>query len=319
MEINEWTDSVKEKLVGIGFHPLDASNIIELVLSKYEGIPDDTIDIIENSEKNVTELDIKNAVVAWYSDIKIPEKFRELIDAFNKDLHITNFSSINKIMELQSFVFFPNKFEYTNIKGETISLDTLVDIIDNDAMQAETMLIALTQLYLAKLITIQVWYEAVYETLKTKNIQYGALGAGGWRQLDDNELNIIDSNLLEDRKRLLGFALDLVLGRYLLESGKYQIAAIMERLGMYIGSARRMFWSLIPKKQEYNKVIIEKRMLRPAEHCTDCIGYSQAGWQLAGILPDPGFESVCLSNCRCVKHYKQINSDELNAWIGTMR
>ena len=48
-----------------------------------------------------------------------------------------------------------------------------------------------------------------------------------------------------------------------------------------------------------------RRVLDPqAKHCTDCIGWSEMGWQALGTLPPPGERCQCLFNCRCSLEYR---------------
>ena len=48
-----------------------------------------------------------------------------------------------------------------------------------------------------------------------------------------------------------------------------------------------------------------RRVLDPgAKHCTDCIGWSEMGYQAIGVLPPPGERCQCLFNCRCSLEYR---------------
>ncbi len=44
----------------------------------------------------------------------------------------------------------------------------------------------------------------------------------------------------------------------------------------------------------------ERRVLAGDANCNDCVSYASLGWQPFGTLPEPGQDSVCKANCKCI-------------------
>jgi hypothetical protein len=143
--------------------------------------------------------------------------------------------------------------------------------------------------------------------LRRMHLQYAALGAGGWERLGPAEYGRVGGVLRADYRRLVSFANDIA-------NGQESEAAVLARVAMYIGNARRQFWTLDRERARPSKpgfVLMEIRVLGgiTAEHCSDCV--AMAGqWQPFGALPLPGEESACLTHCQCTLVRKEVPAEQ---------
>jgi hypothetical protein len=80
--------------------------------------------------------------------------------------------------------------------------------------------------------------------------------------------------------------------------------SLRQRAGLYANAARSAFWQVRTRIHDATGDDEERRELGDAEHCEDCIGYAEMGWQPIGTLPEPGEASVCRSRCKCGKSYR---------------
>lgn len=155
------------------------------------------------------------------------------------------------------------------------------------------------------------WYMAMQNQLRRMHVQNAALAAGGYEQLLPRDFRRIDEMLRSDMDRLLAFGAQI-------QAGLQSDAQIKNRVNMYVGTARRQFYmSLRSPENAFDEVTIERRVLRPADHCSWCVYLSELGWQPYGTLPMPGDSSPtwpddqCLSNCRCDLERKTVKREEL--------
>ena len=309
-----WVQEMSVYLVGVGVHPLDAANILAFIWENYDDVndmPDSRNDVFVVTNEMITD-----ARIAWYASLSIPDRIKPVIDALPVQSQVAFAESAYPVYTYDLF-----RDVFINVEtGDEITRDELVGVMDNDIQQVEGIMSNLTGLLASGIIPALVWYYVVDTYLQRQGIQYGILGAGGWRFLDNNGLGAIQKNLISNSGYLRGFVADLRNKRYVGKDGKPMFDGIMQRLRLYGGSARRLFWKLWKGPlTPPNDVVIERRLLRPAEHCVDCVAYYSEGWQLQGMLPNPGEGSVCFSNCRCVIIRKVIPQSEVNAWIGTLR
>lgn len=76
--------------------------------------------------------------------------------------------------------------------------------------------------------------------------------------------------------------------------------AIMYGAAVYgvFGNSNRFLMDILGFNQE-------RRVLAPAEHCTDCVGYASVGWRPINSLPRIG-DSKCLSYCHCSFRFRRV-------------
>ena len=196
--------------------------------------------------------------------------------------------------------------------GKYVKRQVLIDLVDANTDEVSNRLIKLTTAVHEGRLAPSVWLEQVKTEVKRLHIQNRALGAGGIDRLTPNDYSSIGGTLSSEYRHLGDFAAELP---------KLSLPQALSRVNMYVGSARKQFWKAEGStlQQDPESVIIERRTLGKADHCPDCVAYYDQGWQLQGVLPDPGEGSVCGSNCRCTKQRKQVTQSGVDKWIGTKR
>jgi hypothetical protein len=80
---------------------------------------------------------------------------------------------------------------------------------------------------------------------------------------------------------------------------------------MYANKTRTAYYDGKVAAAKDAGLVEERRRLNPAEHCADCIGFANLGWQPIGSLPEPGEQSVCRANCKCTKEFR--DQDDVDA------
>jgi len=195
----------------------------------------------------------------------------------------------------------------SNKTGRFVARSSILSLLDGEVLQREMEVGRLTQAFMSGQISPSVFTARFRAELLQAHLQFGALGAGGWDRLTQADYGRMGGILQADYRRINGFAQDII-------SGKISEAQALNRAGMYMGNARREYWHTyrgnypIPKP---GYTIIERRVLGTAEHCPSCLDYAGQGWQPHGVLPIPGENSQCMTNCRCGLESKTVLIGEM--------
>lgn len=151
------------------------------------------------------------------------------------------------------------------------------------------------------------------ELLRRAYLQNAALGAGGWEQLGPKEWGRIGGRIWQQYAYLRNFAQEIA-------DGKVTEAQAINRMNMYLGQARKEFFTQdrqSRKPAEGDLLPLERRHLSDVEHCTQCVIYHDQGWQPAGVLPLPTEQCDCGGNCRCWIEQKDVPAAHFDLWIGS--
>ena len=131
----------------------------------------------------------------------------------------------------------------------------------------------------------------------TSALVAGAFAAGGWARLDVVRGDI-EAHLSSELSYLDTFADDVAAGR-VARDGRFV------RRAMLYGAAGWGFYMLLRGREARRRGYGEERnVLDPgAEHCQECVGETDKGWQPLGeLIPIGGRQ--CLSGCRCRMEYR---------------
>jgi len=123
------------------------------------------------------------------------------------------------------------------------------------------------------------------------------LGRGGRGQMTQADWGRIGGRLQFQYARLNQFAADIA-------ADTMTEAQIQARAALYSGANRTALYDGTTQRMQGAGKEEERRVLNPAEHCPDCTGFAARGWVPIGTLPEPGQQSVCLTNCKCTKEYR---------------
>lgn len=156
----------------------------------------------------------------------------------------------------------------------------------------------LTDDLLKNKITIATWQQRVAAEIKNAWIINLSIGRGGYVNLAIPDFGRAGGRLRGIYQRLNLFALDI-------QGGKLTEAQIRARINLYSTNTMTALWDGVTAAKQAAGFDQERRVLSPAEHCSDCVGYSEMGWVAINSLPPPGQGSVCNGNCRCLKEYRK--------------
>lgn len=304
-------------LIDAGLNSVDAESVINLS-SAPSGVRD-AIDAdwpIGDHERDRSE-----ARNAWWASDIIPFAFKRLLDAKQaggaKAIHV---SSAKAHDVPPGYVYDPRLSRYRNLStGKFVSFRRIYELLDsNEAATVDTLQNLSESLFNGEISEAQ-WYAAMQMELRRLHVQNAALGAGGLDALKPADYRRIDESLRSDMDRLEVFGHQIV-------AGEQTLAQIQNRVNMYAGTARVHFYrTQRPPLHGRNEVVLERRVLRPADHCSYCVYQAELGWQPWGTLPKPGESSPeweddqCLSNCRCEMQIAIVPRDSADGLIaGTL-
>ena len=186
--------------------------------------------------------------------------------------------------------------------GRFVKRDTITDLLETSISQRARDVRRGFEAVLNEELGITPWLHRMAQELKREHLELAALAAGGWDRLTPADYARIDGRLNFDFKHLAVMAREIA-------DEKVSLAQGLNRLDMYLGSARREYLDierngrLARVKDGY--ALIAKRFLGYAEHCQDCQDMAMWPWRPADVVPIPGEGTRCLTNCRCTIEYKE--------------
>lgn len=136
------------------------------------------------------------------------------------------------------------------------------------------------------------------EEIKHEYIRQFLAGIGGLDRMTQEYWGSIGGMLIEQYKWLDNFVNEM-------KVAMMSVDAIYQRMKMYIDSAREAYERAVSFASKLIGVTQELWVLGRAEHCDDCIAFSDEGWQPIDYFPFPGQgKTACLTKCRCHKEYR---------------
>lgn len=141
-------------------------------------------------------------------------------------------------------------------------------------------------------IDLSTWQARMRQEIKDGHITNLTVGRGGRQQVEFSDWGRVGQRLQMQYRFLDVFAQEIA-------SGTLTEAQIRARAAMYSTAARTAYFDGMTAAGQAAAHTEERRVLNPAEHCPDCLGYAAQGWVPIGTLPKPGQGSQCLSNCKC--------------------
>lgn len=191
----------------------------------------------------------------------------------------------------------------------------MLRVLDDHVGKAEQRLTSMFRRLHEGVASPGVSWKQAQRTLKDLYCQHSALGAGGWDRLGFRDFGRIGGRLRWEYERMERFVGEVY-------RGEVSEAQMMNRLHMYTGNARRLYYETerehaIPINPAVQ--MLEMRTLGQAEHCASCVRYHEMGWQEMGVLPVPGDGSECDGNCRCSLERHETPIATAPEWIGTRR
>lgn len=161
----------------------------------------------------------------------------------------------------------------------------------------------ITEKYLEGGIDILEWQRGMRREIKDNIIVGTMVGRGGLDSMTRRDMAIIGGLLVLQFGHLDNMAWEQV-------AGEITHKQLQARVRMYAGKVRTAYAKGRLEAHKGAGFTEERRILNPAEHCADCIGYAALQWQPIGTLPEPGEASVCRGNCKCGKEFKSQVTNE---------
>lgn len=191
----------------------------------------------------------------------------------------------------------PRQARYQDARGRIVSRDTVLSLVGERIEGG----IDTTLDYLAAVTRggapVDAWQTAMETELKRSFLQNYAAGKGGWEALTQADYGRMGARLREQYKYLRNFAQELA-------SGTLTEREIQRRMAMYERAARTAFYDGSRSAAKVAGKTKKRRILNPAEHCEECVGYAERGEvPIDDPMPPPGIGSSCLSNCACDEIY----------------
>jgi hypothetical protein len=198
------------------------------------------------------------------------------------------------------FVFIKELGRYRDLStGQFIAESTLVGLMeDYSGNFLEPALVSLTQRMLDGTLSIADWQVRFAQALKDAYLTAAMIGRGGRAMMTWADYGSVGGRLRMEYKFLDQFAQEIKLG--LLSENQ-----ILARARLYAQSLRTAYWNGVRARNlATGTKTKERRVLHPAEHCVDCVGYASQGWVPIGTLPSPGLGSECLHHCKCTMEFE---------------
>ncbi len=150
---------------------------------------------------------------------------------------------------------------------------------------------------LDRAVPVNEWALRVAGISATSELIAGAVAAGGWARLGVVRGDV-EAQIASELGYLDVFADDVVAGR-VPRDGRFA------RRAMLYGAAGWGFYMLLRGREAARRGYGEERnILDPgAEHCQECVGETDKGWQPLGSLVPIGGRQ-CRSGCRCRMEYR---------------
>ncbi len=191
---------------------------------------------------------------------------------------------------------------WSRIRAAFIARDTgqirdTSHIADRRIAEITERLNAITAPMWARQTSIGAWEISIAAQLRRLHLQMFALGRGGWDRIARRDWRIVEARLATEFSYLERLALDI-------SAGRVSLAEVLYRLSLYARDARTTYFEGARAAKDDAGYTQERRVLNPAEHCSDCVLHAAKGWRPIGSLPLPGDDSQCISNCRCGMEYR---------------
>lgn len=202
-----------------------------------------------------------------------------------------------------TYTFDPTAGRYrSKATGRFVSEKAILSDIEryNETVLADA-LEDLTKRMLDGRLDLASWQRQMAQEIKDSFIVNLQVGRGGKNATSFSDYGRAGNRLRFQYQRLNDFAAKIQLG-------DLTPAQIIANARMYGLAPRTAFFDGVTSAKYAAGYVEERRVLNPAEHCSDCIQLAGLGWQPIGSLPEPGDGStVCLTNDKCTKQYRRFD------------
>lgn len=182
---------------------------------------------------------------------------------------------------------------YINLStGRFVSRAFVAGELEKVIAASQTNIEGITQSLLDGNIGIPEWQLSMEREIKAIHTAAGATARGGWAQMSQSDWGFVGSQVKKQYQYLDKFAQDIASGKQPMNG------RLMVRAKLYAQSGRGTHEEMRRRMERNKGKREERRLLAPAEHCTDCVTEAAKGWQPIGTLRPIG-ASLCRTNCHC--------------------
>ena len=181
--------------------------------------------------------------------------------------------------------------------GRFVSESRLLDLAESFTGFTQDNLARITDRMIAGKMSLSDWQKQFAQELKDSYVVNLQIGRGGRNVTTQADYGRIGQRLRSEYGYLNNFAREIA-------SGELSPEQIKARVNQYAAGTRKAYYDGRTAAAKDGGFTEERRVLNPAEHCSDCLDYAGKGWQPIGTLPEPGESSQCRNNCKCEKEYR---------------
>lgn len=190
--------------------------------------------------------------------------------------------------------------------GRFVSQESVVNIVNESIDSVIAEVGSLAESIARGDIAIDAWQRAMRERIKQVYIWQAELAAGGRVQMTPEYWGVVGGRIYGQYRYLDNFARQLA-------EGKLTEGQIRARSGMYINSARQVYWAIRTREARKRGYTEERWITKGDENvCSPCGEAGVSDWQPIGTFGEPGSgtvvegETFCegLTHCRCEKEYR---------------
>lgn len=197
---------------------------------------------------------------------------------------------------IKDFVYNVSRGQYETASGQVVPDERVIAASEGRLNDGSQVVDTLWSQYVNGDITARELQDDFAVELRRLHSQEFALGRGGWDAVTIADRQIIEARLRDELAFLRELADEA-------RRGNLSDAELKRRLDMYVNDTKTSYWEGKTEGQKDTGMTKMRRVLNPAEHCTDCEGYAALGFVPIGDLPMPGDGSRCMSNCVCEVEY----------------
>lgn len=191
--------------------------------------------------------------------------------------------------------------------GRFVSQARVTNLLEQQVNHAETRLGNIVQGVFTREIAPGYAQTLMRDELRRLNLQERALGKGGFDRLTFRDYGAVGNQLRDSYARMT----DLLNG---IQRGTVTLPQALNRIQGYVLEARHQFFKAERDAlRESGRQFEERNVLAAAEHCEDCISFTNMGWQPLGVIPLPGEKRRCGARCKCTLARREVTQERIAA------
>jgi len=181
--------------------------------------------------------------------------------------------------------------------GRYVARSEVTNIVDQIILKSQARITADSDRFRSGLITLEEWQADMRQEIKRVHLATEAMVRGGWNQLGPSDFGRVGARVKEQYAYLSDFTQQLLNGEIRTDG------AFMSRARLYAASVRASLHESMTEVVMAAGYTEERNVLHPAEHCTECLDQSAAGYVPLGTLVPIGARQ-CLGNDKCTMRYR---------------